>query len=234
MAEAVLLPKTKYGDGASHKRRYEGSSLAVRDGWLFWTPPGGGQVGRWQLQVGSAQGQVAGLTHVQADMMLGAKGGSIVLDRYVLLDSAGLLLASFPAERDGSAFSGPNPWFQADQVASFAAAVGLTFEEVQLARPQELAARFPGLYTHTTFALWFSYINPLVFALGALALVGVAVFNVVEPKPSDPFVGTLVMGTLLLMVGLFMGGLAVLLFPPVFGRVLGREKRRHPERFNRH
>jgi len=26
----------------------------------------------------------------------------------------------------------------------------------------------------------------------------------------------------------------VLLFPPVFGRVLVREKRRHPDRFNRH
>lgn len=234
MTEAVLLPKTKYGDGASHKRRYEGSSLAVRDGWLFWTPPGGGQVGRWQLQVGSAQGQAARLTHVQADMMLGARGGGIVLDRYVVLDSAGLLLASFPAERDGSVFSGPNPWFQADQVSSFTSAAGLTFEEVQLVRPQELAARFPGLYKNTTYALWLSYINPLVFALGALTLVGVAVFNVVEPKPSATFVGTFVICTLLLVVGLLMGGLAVLLFPPVFGRVLAREKRRHPERFNRH
>jgi hypothetical protein len=234
MTEAVLLPKTKYGDGASHKRRYEGSSLAVRDGWLFWTPPGGGQVGRWQLQVGSVQGQAARLTHVQADMMVGAKGAGIVLDRYVLLDSAGLLLASFPAERDGSVFSGPNPWFQADQVASFATAADLTFEEVQLVRPQELAARFPGLYKHTTTALWLSYVNPLVFALGALAFVGVAVFNVVKPKPSATFVGTFVMCTLLLVVGLLMGGLAVSLFPPVFGRVLAREKRRHPERFNRH
>jgi hypothetical protein len=234
MTEAVLCPKTKYGDGASHKRRYEGSSLAERDGWLFWTPPGGGQVGRWQLQVGSAQRQAARLTHVQADMMVGARGAGIVLDRYVLLDSAGLLLASFPAERDGSIASGPNPWFQADHVASFAAAAGLTFEEVQIVRPQELAARFPGLYKHTTYALWFSYITPLVFALGALALVGVAVFNVVEPKPSATFIGTFVICTLLLAAGLLLGGLAVLLFPPVFGRVLAREKRRHPERFNRH
>jgi hypothetical protein len=117
----------------------------------------------------------------------------------------------------------------------FAAAAGLTFEEVQLARPQELAARFPGpLYKNTTYALWLSYINPLVFALGALALVGVAVFNVVEPKPSATFVGTFVICTLLLVAGLLMGGLAVLLFPPVFGRVLAREKRRHPGRFNRH
>jgi hypothetical protein len=46
--------------------------------------------------------------------------------------------------------------------------------------------------------------------------------------------GTFVTFTLLLVVGLLMGGLAVLLFPPVFGRVLAREKRRHPERFNRH
>jgi H+/gluconate symporter-like permease len=76
--------------------------------------------------------------------------------------------------------------------------------------------------------------NPLGFALGALTLVGVAVFNVIEPKPSVTFMGTFVTFTLLLVAGLLMGGLAVLLFPPVFGRVLAREKRRHPERFNRH
>jgi hypothetical protein len=127
-----------------------------------------------------------------------------------------------------------NPWFQADPVASFAATAGLTFEEVQIVRPQELSARFPGLYKHTTYALWFSYLTPLVSALSALALVYVAVFIVVEPRPSATFVGTFVICTLSLVGGLLMGGLAVLLFPPVFGRVLAREKRRHPERFNRH
>ncbi len=42
MTESVLLPKTSPWDGDSRRRRYEGSSLAVLDGWLFWTPPGGG------------------------------------------------------------------------------------------------------------------------------------------------------------------------------------------------
>jgi len=234
VSESVLLPNTNRWDGASRRRWYEGSSLALRDGWLFWTPPGGGEPGRWRLQVGSAPGQAARLTHVQADMVLGARGGSIVFDEYAILDSAGSLLAKFAADTDGSGMSWRMPWFPAESVASFASAAGLTFEAVQIVRPQELTARFPGLYKHTTTALWLSYINPLVLALGCVGFTWVVIFNWMNPKPSAGFVGSLLMGMFMLVVALLFGGTAVLLFPPVFGRVIAREKRRHPERFPPH
>jgi hypothetical protein len=233
MSEPVLLPKTNRWDRASRRRWYEGSSLAVRDGWLFWTPPGGGEAGRWRLKVGSAPGQAARLTHVQADMVLGARGGSIMFDAYAVLDSAGSLLAKFAADTNGSAISWPMPWFPPDRVASFASAAGLTFEAVQIVRPQELAAQYPGLYRHTTTALWLSYINPLVFALGCVGFTWVVIFNWMNPKPSDGFVGSLLMGLFMLLVALFFGGTAVVMFPPVFGRVVARAKRHHPERFPR-
>ena len=234
VSESVLLPNTNRWDGASRRRWYEGSSLALRDGWLFWTPPGGGEAGRWRLQVGSAPGQAARLTHVQADMVLGARGGSIVFDEYAILDSAGSLLAKFAADTDGSGMSWRMPWFPAERVASFASAAGLTFEAVQIVRPQELTARFPGLYKHTTTALWLSYINPLVLALGCVGFTWVVIFNWMNPKPSAGFVGSLLMGMFMLVVALLFGGTAVLLFPPVFGRVIAREKRRHPGRFPPH
>jgi uncharacterized membrane protein YgaE (UPF0421/DUF939 family) len=76
-----------------------------------------------------------------------------------------------------------------------------------------------------------SYLSPLVLGLGALAFLCLALVNWIRPQPSTGFVAAFLGGLLILLVGLFLGAIAVFMFPPMNRRILSRQKRLHPERF---
>lgn len=209
-------------DSKRVRKVYEGSSLTYEDGAVSWRPPGAAQPrehGPRTVRVGRLPGEAARLLQVTGPTSASVKGSaSMQVNRWVVADSAGKTLVTFPAgpEISGTwAVSEPSPWYTEQEGRAFAAAAGLAFEKHQVFGAAQVEALAPGAYPWLRSANGTGWFLGGFFALMGFGFVVWILFIDMHPVPR------IVLG----LVSLVYGVLGVLGLPPVMARISAKPRR---------
>ena len=229
MSEYFLEPVRSRWDTAARQRSYEGSSVSFRGGRLSFKPGHDSPAADgWSLSVGSGPGQVAKIVHVYGLIVEGLKMSDIYLNRYVVLDVDGRVLAAFPPGVEGVFCDMSDPWFPMRNVAHLAKIAGVALEEAQVDSLQELLVRYPGFYDQLEIgtAKRRAYEIPLFCVPYGMFFMVISVWYAVDRRPDVWF-----WHVLFFSVGAIYICYGIIHYPPIYRRYLQWLKAKHPERF---
>ncbi|MBO9553593.1 hypothetical protein [Cellulomonas sp.] len=176
--EQVLLePNHGRYDPTGVRRQYEGSSVQLGPDVVTWTPPSHRfyDRGGFSCPIGDHAGQAHRITRLRAAFPSRYSPG--IVDRYVITDTAGTVLGSFPSGEGVTGSSLPEHqagWYPATVVREAAGRAGLVWDERDFTgNATELQAAFPGVVPHARAMEINQWVQTTVYTTyGLLAFAG--------------------------------------------------------------
>lgn len=220
--DAVLLePNHGHYDAKLIRRQYEGSSVELGPDRVSWTPP----TYRWyhhggfSAPIGDQPGQAHTVTKVRTAFP--SRFGSGLIDRYVVTDTTGAILGSFPSGEGISGSSLPQHlagWYPAPVVMEAVEQAGLVWDDQDfVGDARGLDAAFPGAVPHLRGLHRMMWVQSAVYVICGVVFVTMATGWVIA-EGWVRFVFPLMLYGLALEL-LFVG---VLASPPMLRRLRAR------------
>ncbi len=216
-AEVRLRPNVSRYDSALIRRLYEGSSLEIGTDRVRWVAPDRGKYARgsFDIPVGSEPGQAHAVTHVRTTA---PTTNEHFVDRYVVTDSTGRVLGSFPSGFGRTGSAAPEHWvgwYPQDAVQAATRDAGLEWADRDFAGDgRGLERAFPGAVSRlgqTRVLMWGLSLMMAAFTLWGMALLWQ------HARQDSMGVGRRVLLTILL--GAYGLSVAVLASPRVWQRL---------------
>jgi hypothetical protein len=219
---AVLLePNHGRYDSRVTRWRYAGSSVEIGPDDVCWTPPThrGYHRGGFTVAIGAGPGQAHAVTKIQTAFPSRFDLG--LVDQYVVTDSAGTVLGSFPSGfglTDSALPEHGVGWYPVPVVRAAVEAAGLVWDDRDfLGDAAKLEAAFPGAVKHLRARHRMAWVQSVLYAVyGVAFLAGGVAWIVAEGLVRFPFPFILILvGSLALSVG-------VMSAPPMLRRARDR------------
>jgi hypothetical protein len=227
MRLVLLEPNHGHYDAKLIRRQYEGSSLEIGPDRVAWTPP----AYRWcnhggfAVPIGDQPGQAHAVTKVRTGFP--SRFNSGLIDRYVVTDSTGALLGSFPSGEGISGSSLPQHlagWYPAPAVMEAVVQSGLVWDDQDfVGDAPALEAAFPGAVPHLRNLHRMMWVQSVVYALGGVAFLSMATAWVI----GEGWV-RFVFPLMLYFLGLELLFVGVLASPPMLRRLRQRHLAKQP------
>lgn len=175
----ILEPNHGRYDSRLVRRHYEGSSVEIGPDRVRWVPPihRAYDRGGFSVEIGRGPGQACAVTRVRTAFPSRSSDG--LIDRYVVTDSGGTVLGSFPSGEgitDSALPQHQAGWYPVTTVQAAVEEAGLTWSDRDyIGDAPALATAFPGVVPHLRALHRLAWVQAGVYVLGGLTFLGMSV-----------------------------------------------------------
>ncbi|GAA3801088.1 hypothetical protein [Cellulomonas soli] len=175
----LLTPNHGRYDGKLIRRRYEGSSVEIGAEGITWTPPSyrAYNHGRFSVTIGDLPGRAHAVTKIRTAFPSRSSAGEI--NRYVVTDTTGAILGSFPSGEGVTGSSLPEHvagWYPMPAVRKAVEDAGLRWDDRDFTGDDKaLDTAFPGAVPHLRTLHRAAWVQSLIYLVGGVVFVGMAV-----------------------------------------------------------